>query len=57
VASIYKKRELCVKGILAILAILTGDMRGSVGGINGFAKEMPDQFILNTVGTKYIFTA
>jgi hypothetical protein len=23
--------------------------------INQFAKEMPDQFILNTVGTTYIF--
>jgi len=23
--------------------------------INQFAKEMPDQFILNTVGTKYVF--
>jgi len=25
--------------------------------IAAFAKEMPDQFILNTVGTKYIFTS
>ena len=23
--------------------------------INQFAKEMPDQFVLNTVGTKYVF--
>jgi metal-dependent hydrolase (beta-lactamase superfamily II) len=25
--------------------------------INAFEKEMPEQFILNTAGTKYLFTA